>query len=104
MNVVAQGSYPFQQSGAQPGAPGAAGGPAGGQQPGGPAGGAVGAPAVAGGGPAVQDYSQQWIEYYRSQGMHQEADKIEAQVKAAKVSVVCYQKFLFKSNAYYYYC
>lgn len=48
---------------------GGGGGP--GQQPGG-----------AGGG----DFSQQWLEYYRSQGMHAEADKIEQQIKAAKVS------------------
>lgn len=40
-----------------------------------------------GGGSGVQDYSQQWIEYYRSQGMHAEADKIEAQIKASKVSL-----------------
>lgn len=39
-----------------------------------------------GGGGGAQDYSQQWIEYYRSQGMHAEADKIEAQIKASKVS------------------
>lgn len=37
-------------------------------------------------GGGVNDYSQQWIEYYRSQGMHAEADKIEQQLKAAKVS------------------
>ena len=40
----------------------------------------------AGGGTGTQDYSQQWIEYYRSQGMHAEADKIETQIKASKVS------------------
>lgn len=37
------------------------------------------------GGPAGQgqpDYSQQWIEYYRSMGMHREAEAIEQQVKA----------------------
>lgn len=37
-------------------------------------------------GAGMTDYSQQWIEYYRSQGMHAEADKIEQQLKAAKVS------------------
>jgi len=31
-----------------------------------------------------QDFSQQWIQYYRSQGMHAEADKIEAQLKQTK--------------------
>jgi far upstream element-binding protein len=39
----------------------------------------------ASGGPAAQgqpDYSQQWIEYYRSMGMTREAEAIEAQVKA----------------------
>jgi len=36
----------------------------------------------AGGGAGQQDYSQQWIEYYRSMGMHREADAIEMQVKA----------------------
>ncbi|RXG73035.1 Far upstream element-binding protein 3 [Armadillidium vulgare] len=36
-------------------------------------------------GPA-QDFSQQWIEYYRSQGMNAEADKIEQQLKASKGS------------------
>ena len=35
---------------------------------------------------AVQDFSPQWIDYYRSQGMLAEAEKIEQQVKAAKVS------------------
>ncbi|KAB7500828.1 Far upstream element-binding protein 3 [Armadillidium nasatum] len=38
-------------------------------------------------GPA-QDFSQQWIEYYRSQGMNAEADKIEQQLKASKTYVV----------------
>lgn len=28
------------------------------------------------------DYSQQWIEYYRSLGLHNEADAIEQQIKA----------------------
>lgn len=46
----------------------------------------------AGGGTGAQDYSQQWIEYYRSQGMHAEADKIEAQIKASKVSGVAPQR------------
>lgn len=31
------------------------------------------------------DYSQQWAEYYRSVGMHREADLIEQQAKANKV-------------------
>lgn len=35
-------------------------------------------------GATAQDFSQQWIQYYRSQGMHAEADKIEAQMKASK--------------------
>lgn len=33
------------------------------------------------GGAGSQDYSMQWISYYRSMGMHREADAIEAQVK-----------------------
>ena len=32
-----------------------------------------------------QDYSQQWIDYYRSQGLHADAEKIEAQLKSQKV-------------------
>merc|ERR1719154_929695 len=42
------------------------------------------APAAATNGATAQDFSQQWIQYYRSQGMHAEADKIEAQMKASK--------------------
>lgn len=38
------------------------------------------------GGGGLGDYSHQWLEYYRSHGMHAEADKIEQQIKAAKVS------------------
>lgn len=34
------------------------------------------------GGQGQPDYSQQWIEYYRSMGMTREAEAIEAQVKA----------------------
>ena len=34
------------------------------------------------------DFSQQWIDYYRAQGQHTEADEIEAQVKAQKQQVV----------------
>lgn len=45
-----------------------------------------GAPAQQPGGTPVGDFSQQWLEYYRSHGMHAEADKIEQQIKAAKVS------------------
>lgn len=30
------------------------------------------------------DYSLQWIEYYRSMGMHQQADAIESQVKSTR--------------------
>lgn len=33
---------------------------------------------------ATQDYTQQWIEYYRAYGMHKEADQIEAMAKASK--------------------
>ncbi|CAG9797486.1 unnamed protein product [Chironomus riparius] len=32
------------------------------------------------------DYSLQWIEYYRSMGMHQQADAIESQVKSSRPS------------------
>lgn len=38
------------------------------------------------GGGGLGDFSHQWLEYYRSHGMHAEADKIEQQIKAAKVS------------------
>jgi far upstream element-binding protein len=31
------------------------------------------------------DYSIQWAEYYRSLGMHREAEMIEQQAKASKV-------------------
>lgn len=31
-----------------------------------------------------QDYTQQWIEYYRAYGMHKEADQIEQMAKARK--------------------
>jgi far upstream element-binding protein len=34
------------------------------------------------GGAGQPDYSLQWIEYYRSMGMHQQAEAIEAQIKA----------------------
>ena len=30
------------------------------------------------------DYSAQWVEYYRTLGMHREADMIEQQAKQAK--------------------
>jgi hypothetical protein len=43
---------------------------------------AIQQPQPAGG--VQQDFSQQWIEYYRSQGMHAEADKFEAQLKSQK--------------------
>ncbi|XP_070500649.1 far upstream element-binding protein 1-like isoform X3 [Chironomus tepperi] len=43
------------------------------QMPGGPQG--INAPS------GQPDYSLQWIEYYRSMGMHQQADAIESQVK-----------------------
>lgn len=33
------------------------------------------------------DYSVQWVEYYRSLGMHREAEMIEQQAKANKVSI-----------------
>merc|ERR1712128_337528 len=66
--------------GPQPGAPGVP------QQGGGGGAPASGGPAANGAsaGGAQQDYSQQWLEYYRSNGMHAEAEKIEAQLKAAK--------------------
>lgn len=31
-----------------------------------------------------QDYTEQWIEYLRAQGQHQQADALAAQAKAAK--------------------
>ena len=31
------------------------------------------------------DYSAQWVEYYRSQGMIAEAEKLEQQIKSSKV-------------------
>lgn len=34
------------------------------------------------GGASQTDYSAQWIEYYRSMGMHREAELIESQLKA----------------------
>ena len=50
------------------------------------------APAAAAARPAQpgeekKDYSQQWIEYYRAQGMHKEADMVEQQLKAQKAQV-----------------
>lgn len=33
-----------------------------------------------------QDYTQQWIEYYRAYGMHKEADQIEQMAKARKTA------------------
>lgn len=40
------------------------------------------------------DYSVQWVEYYRSLGMHREAEMIEQQAKAnkvcTKVNLSCY--------------
>lgn len=49
-----------------------------------------GAGGAAGGQP---DYSQQWIEYYRSVGMHSEADAVEQQMKA-KVPITLYSIIL----------
>jgi len=49
-------------------------------QPGPPA--AVSAPG--GGGGDGQDYTQQWIEYYRAYGMHKEADQIEAMARSSR--------------------
>lgn len=71
------------------GAPQSGSVPAGGQNPPGalpqqPSGGA--AAAAAPGTSGTQDYSQQWIEYYRSHGMNAEADKIEQTLKASKAS------------------
>ncbi|CAG0883781.1 unnamed protein product [Cyprideis torosa] len=58
-----------------------------------PAGGAPGAAAptaqaVQGAAPEEpkQDYSKQWVEYYRAQGMIKEAEAIEAQVKARQAA------------------
>lgn len=31
-----------------------------------------------------QDYTQQWIEYYRAYGMHKEADQIESMARTTK--------------------
>lgn len=38
------------------------------------------------------DYSVQWVEYYRSLGMHREADLIEQQAKANKVPLDVWYK------------
>lgn len=38
---------------------------------------------IAGGQP---DYSAQWADYYRSMGMHREAEAIEQQAKGIKVA------------------
>lgn len=37
------------------------------------------------------DYSLQWAEYYRSLGMHREAEMIEQQVKL-KLNKICLEK------------
>lgn len=34
------------------------------------------------------DFSAQWIQYYRSMGMHREAEFIEQQAKQMKVCIV----------------
>lgn len=34
------------------------------------------------------DYSAQWIQYYRSMGMHREAEFIEQQAKQMKVQIL----------------
>jgi Domain of unknown function (DUF1897) len=54
-----------------------------------PANGAGGAaPQAAGGqGAAQQDYSAEWANYYRSLGKIEEAEAIEKQIAAAKVSL-----------------
>ncbi|KAM7344454.1 P-element somatic inhibitor isoform 2-T2 [Cochliomyia hominivorax] len=40
-----------------------------------------------GAGAQSADYSQQWIEYYKSMGMHREAEMIEQQLKAKQAAV-----------------
>ncbi|XP_059224833.1 far upstream element-binding protein 1 isoform X2 [Stomoxys calcitrans] len=42
--------------------------------------------AAAGGGASQADYSAQWIEYYKSMGMHREAEMIEQQLKAKQAA------------------
>lgn len=45
------------------------------------------------------DYSQQWIEYYRSMGLHREADIIEQQQKAKQQAVQAQQTLVAGSGA-----
>ena len=58
--------------------------------PGGPPGAPAAAPTAGAGQPAANgtqaaDYSAQWVEYYRSQGMVTEAENLEQQIKLSKV-------------------
>lgn len=43
--------------------------------------------ANANGGQGGSDFSAQWIQYYRSMGMHREAEFIEQQAKQMKVCI-----------------
>ena len=44
----------------------------------------VAGPSPATNGATAQELSQQWMQHYQSQGMHAEADKLEAKIKAQK--------------------
>jgi far upstream element-binding protein len=54
--------------------------------------GAPGGPQI----PGQPDYSAQWIEYYRSMGMHREAEAIEAQIKQRQPAAPTPGKNFFK--------
>lgn len=82
-NAAAWAAYYQQYYGqmAGMGAPGAAGAPAGAPAATATVGGADPSKAGAAAGQSA-DYSQQWIEYYRSLGMHDQADAILKQIQA----------------------